>query len=212
MTTPSARPPGSRLWHPASSDPAAGPSAWDGVAVGDDVRLEVWLGPLNATGAQYFRCYLDAEGGRPSEPVVFGLQGTGPFPGQCWVEVIEYRETLEMEGGRTVAVPPGIERRIFEALAALVPPGGHLMAEYDSPCRSITARALEARVPPLATPLGAMLRAAGVGDAFRDRYVADGNAGGAAGLHGGRGGAGLGPAGEDAPTGRGGDRRPRAPL
>ena len=161
-------------WYPASAAPLAGPATWDGVQVGDDVRLEVWLGPRNAVGAQYFRCFLASDLGRPQDPVVFGLQNSGPFPGFCWVEVIEYRNILEMPDGSTVEVPNGIERLIFEQLARLVPPGGHMMVEYDSPCRRVTARGLEGGVPPAATPLGAVMRAAGVGDAFRDWYIAEG--------------------------------------
>lgn len=161
-------------WRPASVDPLAGPAALEGTQVGEDVRLEVWLGPRNAVGAQYFRCFLASELGRPADPVVFGLHSSGPFPGTCWVEVIEYRTILGMPDGSTVEVPEGIERRIFAELGSLVPPGGHLMAEYDTPGRATTARALEGRVPPPATPLGATMRAAGVGDAFRDWYIAAG--------------------------------------
>jgi len=161
-------------WRPASTDPLAGAAALDGTSVGEDVRLEVWLGPRNAVGAQYFRCYLASELGEPVDPVVLGLHASGRLPGECWVEVVEYRNILGMPDGGTVEVPPGIERLIFAALATLVPPGGHLMAEYDSPSRATTARALEGRVPPVATPLGATMRAAGVGDAFRDWYFAEG--------------------------------------
>lgn len=171
-------------WRPASVDPLAGPSALDGAPVGEDVRLEVWLGPRNALGAQYFRCYLASDGGRPVDPVVLGLHASGAFPAQCWVEVVAYRNILGMPDGSTVEVPPGIERLIFGALATLVPPGGHLMAEYDTASRATTARALEGRVPPAATPLGATMRAAGVGDAFRDWYVAEGGREGARKLQG----------------------------
>jgi hypothetical protein len=161
-------------WRPASVDPLAGPAALDGATVGEDVRLEVWLGPRNAVGAQYFRCYLASELGQPMDPVVLGLHASGRFPGECWVEVVEYRNILGMPDGSTVEVPPGIERLIVAALATLVPPGGHLMVEYDSPSRAMTERALAGGVPPVATPLGATMRAAGVGDAFRDWYIAEG--------------------------------------
>jgi hypothetical protein len=161
-------------WRPASVDPTAGPAALDGVQVGEDVRLEVSLGPRTATGAQAFRCYLASELGQPVEPVLLGLQSSGRLPAECWVEVLEYRHILGMPDGSTVEVPEGIERLIFGALATLVPPGGHLSVEYDSAHRATTARALEGGVPPVATPLGATLRAAGVGDAFRDRYTAGG--------------------------------------
>ncbi|MGE0227848.1 MAG: DUF1122 family protein [Dehalococcoidia bacterium] len=163
-----------RLWQPAAALPDAGPAAWDRAAVGDDVTLEVWVGPKNGVGARYFRAYLVSEFGRTAEPVVFGMQNAGPYPGYNWVEVIDYHAVVPISDGREVEVPPGIERLIFEQFARLVPPGGHLMAEYDSEARRVTAQALAARVPPLATPLGALMAEAGCGDAFRDWYISEG--------------------------------------
>lgn len=163
-----------RLWRPASELPAVRLSRWDGAAVGEDVTLEVWAGPTNGVGARYFRCYLRSGLGRTLEPVVFGMQNDGPYPGFNWVEVIDYHAVVPLEDGQEVEVPEGIERLIFEQFALLVPPGGHLMAEYDSEARRVTARALAARVPPLATPLGALMAGAGCGDAFRDWYISEG--------------------------------------
>ena len=164
----------SGLWRPAAETPDAIPSTWDGAEVGNDVRLEVWLGPRSATGAQYFRCHLLSELGRTVEPVVFGLAGAGRFPAQHWVELIAYRDQLLLEDGQAVEVPAGVERRLFAQFGAAVPAGGHLMAEYESDSRSVTAQALAAHVPPLATPLGALLYSAGCGDAFRDWYTPEG--------------------------------------
>jgi len=117
-----------RLWRPASELSDAGPARWDGAAVGDDVTLEVWVGPKNGVGARYFRCYLRSDLGRTREPVVFGMQNAGPYPGYNWVEVIDYHAVVALESGQEVEVPGGIERLIFEQFAKLVPPGGHLMA------------------------------------------------------------------------------------
>jgi hypothetical protein len=163
-----------RLWQPSSEVPDAGPARWDGASVGEGVTIEVWVGPKNNVGSRYFRCYLVSELGRTAEPVVFGLQNAGPYPGYNWVEVIDYEDRLPLDDGREVEVPAGIEQRIFERLAELVPAGGHLMAEYDSPARRVTAQALAARVPPLATPLGTLLAAIGCGDAFKDWYISEG--------------------------------------
>lgn len=171
-------------WRRAPEAPEALASQWDGAEVGADVALEVWLGPRNTIGAQYFRLHLVSPLGRPVEPVLFGLQSTGAQPGFNWVEVLHYAETLSVGDGRTVQVPDGVERRIFEQLAGAVPPGGHLMAEYESPARAMTAQALAAGVPPIATPLGALLYAAGCGDAFRDWYHPEGGREGARKLQG----------------------------
>lgn len=176
MSVPGAYPPSldARLWQPAAAVPDAGPSQWDGAAVGEGVTLEVWVGPKNNVGARYFRSYLVSELGRTTQPVAFGMQNAGPYPGYNWVEVVDYDHILPLPDGREVEVPEGIERRIFEVFATLVPAGGHLMVEYDSPGRQMTALALAARVPPLATPLGAMMAAVGCGDAFKDWYISEG--------------------------------------
>jgi hypothetical protein len=163
-----------RLWQPAGALPETGPARWDGASVGDDVTLQVWVGPQNNVGARYFRCYLVSEFGRTAEPVVFGMQNSGPYPGYNWVEVIDYAHVLTLPDGREVEVPEGIELRLLEVFATAVPAGGHLMAEYESPGRRMTALALAARVPPLATPLGALMAEAGCGDAFKDWYISEG--------------------------------------
>ena len=162
-------------WRSATTEPAHPLARLDGAEVGEDVRLEAELGPRNHVGSTYFRLHLVTEAfGRVVEPVVFGLQNSGPYPGYNWVEVIEWRDVLPLPDGRSVEVPAGIERQLFRRLGELVPPGGHLMAEYDSPGRVLTAKALYLKVPPAATPLGETLTAAGCGDAFRDWYIPEG--------------------------------------
>src|SRR5688572_26784121 len=140
---------GDGLWSRASQGGEGWPWRWDGAPVGDDVRLEVWIGPRSAVGSTYFQCYLSAQMGRPVDPVVVGLQIEGPYPGFNLVEVLEFQDVLKLDDRRNIAVPPAIEKRIFEQLATAVPPGGHLMVEYDSPVRAVTASALAAKVPPI---------------------------------------------------------------
>ncbi len=162
-------------WAPASATPDHPLAALEGAAVGEDVRLEVQLGPRNHVGSTYFRLYLvTGDLGRVLAPVVFGLHNSGPYPGYNWVEIIEWRDVLPLADGRSVEVPAGIERLVFQRLGELVPPGGHFMAEYDSPSRTVTARALAMKVPPIATPLGALLASAACGAAFRDWYISEG--------------------------------------
>ena len=162
-------------WRRASKEPAHPLARLEGAEVGEDVRLEVHLGPKNHVGSTYFRVYLVTEAFGPVvEPLIFGLENRGPYPGYNWLEVIDWSDVLPLSDGRTVEVPAGIERQVFRKLGELVPVGGHLMAEYDSPGRVITAKALYLKVPPAATPLGAMLTVAGCGDAFRDWYISEG--------------------------------------
>ena len=161
-------------WRQASDAPDHRLGPLDGADLGGGVALDVRLGPRSAVGSTYFRCYLATPDGRTTVPVVFGLQNAGPYPGFNWVEVLDYFPSLPLDSGGTFEVTPELERALFERLASVVPPGGHLMAEYDSGARRLTARALAARVPPVATPLGALLFEVGCGVAFRDWYISEG--------------------------------------
>ena len=161
-------------WQQAADSPDHTLAPLDGADLSGGVTLDVRLGPRSAVGSTYFRCYLATPGGHATAPVVFGLQNSGPYPGFNWVEVLDYFASVPLDTGGTFEVGPEVERALFERLASIVPPGGHLMAEYDSVARSLTARALSARVPPVATPLGALLFEVGCGVAFRDWYISEG--------------------------------------
>ena len=156
-------------WQQATDAPEHPLAALDGAGLVGGATLDVRLGPRSAVGSTYFRCYLATAEGRTTAPVVFGLQNDGAYPGFNWVEVLDYFASVPLDGGGTFEVTAEVERALFERLASLVPPGGHFMAEYDS-----VARALSARVPPVATPLGALLFEVGCGVAFRDWYISEG--------------------------------------
>lgn len=143
--------------------------------IGRGVRLAVEIGPKNNVGAVYFQAFLVAEAlGRTGAPIMRGLFNRGLYPGFNWIEVTDWDGAPVLEDGRALEIPEAVDLRVVTVLATLVPPGGHLMLEYDSRARRTTALALAARVPPVATPLGAMMFAAGCGVAFRDWYIAEG--------------------------------------
>lgn len=172
---PGTAPDAATQWRPVEDEADHPIGRWHGATVGDDLSLEPWLGPANSVGARYFRIYLQSqELGRPEHPLLLGMVNSGPYPGFNWVEVIDYSERLLIPDGREVTVPEGVLWGVLAQLASLVPAGGHLMAEYDSPGQRMTARALAAGVPPRATPLGAAIAAAGCGVAFRDWYISEG--------------------------------------
>lgn len=163
------------LWRAAAELPDHPLAAIDGAAVGEGVSLAVEIGPPSLAGVARFRAFLASDDlGRTAEPVLRGLQYSGPRPTQQWVEVIDFNARIPLGDGRHVDVPEGIDLRIHARLAELVPAGGRLMVEYESEARSVTARALAAGVPPVATPLGGIMFAAGCGTAFRDHYAAGG--------------------------------------
>jgi hypothetical protein len=162
-------------WRRVGETPTHPLARVDGAEVGRAVRLAVELDGKSKVGSDYFRASLVIDGmGRTAGPILSGLFNRGAQPGFNWIEVGEYDGEPLLEDGRQIAIPEAIDLQIVLRLAELVPAGGHLMLEYDSPARRVTAQALAARVPPVATPLGAMMYAAGCGVAFRDWYIAEG--------------------------------------
>ena len=138
--------------------------------VGQGVRLIVESGPLDRTGARRFRIFLRSrEVGLTSEPFVAGTLDLDPLAGAPRIEVTRYRARLPLVNGEQVEVPEGIGLQVMESLAGLLPEGGALIVECESPAFSSTAQSLDAGVPPAATPLGGMLFVAGCGSVIRER-------------------------------------------
>ena len=139
-------------------------------------RLVVLLGPKNAFGASYFQAFLRLADGRlSSEPLLLGLHNSGRYPAYNWIDVIRYESSVAFEGGERLDLTArGLDRRLFRLLAQLIPPGGHLMVEYESEGQRPSARMLALGVPPVATPLGYLLFLSGCGASFRDWYISEG--------------------------------------
>lgn len=139
----------------------------DGAAVPGGT-LRVLLGP-KIVGKRYFRLQRD-EGGRRLR-FVEALYNDGPYPGHNWVEIydLDLPEALRSEEH----FAPGLEPYL-RPVADAIPAGGHLMAEYEKLDWHTTQRGLLAGIPPIATPLGALLFALGVGDSFKDWYFPEG--------------------------------------
>jgi hypothetical protein len=186
--------PDDHVWTPASQVEGQLLAAIDGAAVGEEVSIHVDVGARTAAGHRRFRVWLEAaEHGRSLVPVISGQHPVRPDSGDedspappSWLEVTHFEHQLPMSGGTVVEVPAEIDRRIVSHLGSLVPAGGHLVIEYDSPGRRMTARALLAGVPAVATPLGAALFDAGCGVVVRDWGDALGGRAGARRLQGSR--------------------------
>ena len=156
------------------------------------------LGPKNNVGSRYFQLFLaDAEGRLAGEPLALGLHNSGPFPAYNWVELIRYEPRLTFgpstplrtgpsalrpgsgqaslrTGERTVDLAgDDLDLPLLRMLSALVPAGGHLMVEYDSPSQKASERALTLGYPPVTSPLGFLLFRVGC-RSFRDWYIAEG--------------------------------------
>lgn len=161
-------------WTPADRESGHALSSLDGEELAGH-RLRVLLGPTSRFGARYFALYLNDPNGRPSrEPVLNGLHNSGPLPSYNWIEVAETNDRVTLTDGGHVDIGEIDLERLFALLRRLLPPGGHLMVEYDSPQRAETARALALGVPALATPLGEMLFRVGFGAHLKDWQIAEG--------------------------------------
>lgn len=145
----------------------------DGLTLGEN-RTVALLGPKNAVGSRYFRLFLADPGGNlAEEQLALGLFGAGPYPAFNWVEFTQYEEMLHFRGAPLDLWETGLERPLFDAMSSLVPPGGHLMVEYDSPSHKPTERILTLRYQPACSPIGYLMFEAGV-RSYRDWYISEG--------------------------------------
>jgi len=138
-------------------------------------RLRVLPGPTSRFGALYFSLYLEQDGFTSREPILVGLHHSGLYPSYNWIEVAQLNDHPTLEDGASQAVlRPTDLRRLMALLGELIPPGGHLMLEYESPRWAVTARALNRGAPPAATELGELLRAAGCDASIRNWDISEG--------------------------------------
>jgi len=89
------------------------------------------------------------------------------------LELVRYDPLVEFDGEKLDVAARGLDRRLFRMLGSLLPPGGHLMVEYESPSQQATERILGLGYPLAASPLGCLLLAAGC-LSLRDWYIAEG--------------------------------------
>ena len=135
--------------------------------------LEIMLGPKNRVGAHYFQITLRDRTGSASQPILLALHHTGPYPSYNWIEVIRLTRNISFSKREVALSEPDLER-LLRYLADLIPPGGHIMVEYESEEWAETRLAIECDIPPVATHLGSMLFRAGCGVAFKDWHFAEG--------------------------------------
>jgi len=140
-------------------------------------KLVVLLGSKNKIGARYFQVFLQKNSGETSrQPAVIGLFNQGKYPSYNWIEIVSLSPRINF-GFAKQAIDisaKGLTQQLFQYLADLIPPGGHMMVEYDSPEQQDTARSLTLGIPPIATPLGHMLFLIGCGAGFKDWHFAEG--------------------------------------
>jgi hypothetical protein len=80
---------------------------------------------------------------------------------------------VSFDGDEVDLVARGLDLRLFEMLSALIPPGGHVMVEYDSPQQRATERMLTLGYPPATTPTGYRLFQVGC-RSFKNWHISEG--------------------------------------
>jgi hypothetical protein len=137
-------------------------------------RLLALLGPKSNVGARYLQLLLvDSDGRMTEEAVAFGLHNSGPYPGYNWAEVIRYEPSPRLGAETADLRSEELEEPLFRALSHLVPAGGHLFVEYESPAQKESERILGLGYPPVTSPLGFLLFRVGC-RSFRDWYISEG--------------------------------------
>jgi len=112
---------------------------------------------------------------KPSRtPLMTGLVSGGGRLVMPWFEGRLF-PMVEMADGTTIdARAHRLEAAFVDLLGTLVPPGGHLMIEYESPGQHETHAELLLRVPPVASYLGSLMFHAGFRGDFKDWYISEG--------------------------------------
>ncbi len=112
---------------------------------------------------------------KPSRtPLMTGLVSGGGRLVMPWFEVRLFPVVEMADGTSTDARAKGLEAAFVDLLGTLVPPGGHVMIEYESPGQHETHAELLLRVPPAASYLGSLMFHAGFRGDFKDWYISEG--------------------------------------
>ncbi|HVN89530.1 MAG TPA: DUF1122 family protein [Candidatus Binataceae bacterium] len=116
----------------------------------------------------------DKKGTASLTPLAMGIVSGGGRLVMPWFELRVYPK-VELTGGSELdARRLGLEAGLIDLIGELIPPGGHLMIEYESPGQSGTHAELLLRVPPAASYLGSLMFHAGFRGAFKDWYISEG--------------------------------------
>jgi hypothetical protein len=119
------------------------------------------LKPLRFSGWRGFSLVVKDQSGKLFQPpVVEGICSAGGKDNvKPWMDITVAEILADGRGRRINLRQTGLMQELFQSLAQLIPPGGHLMVSYEdsNPVHRETEHALAAGVPPVLTPLGLLL-------------------------------------------------------
>jgi hypothetical protein len=118
---------------------------------------------------------IDEAAGEPSHtPLAMGIVSGGGRLVMPWFELRIYPAVTMADDSLLDARAAGLEAALINLIGELIPPGGHLMIEYESPGQNQTHAELLLRVPPIASHLGSLMFNAGFRGEFKDWYISEG--------------------------------------
>lgn len=116
----------------------------------------------------------DRRGAVSRGPLMSGIVSGGGRGVAPWFEC-RLHPQVELASGKTLdARAEGLETAMVDALSEIVPPGGHMMIDYEYAGQEGTFAELMLRVPPSASHLGALMFRAGFRGQFKDWYFSEG--------------------------------------
>ena len=136
---------------------------------------------LRLSGWRGFKLHLEnAQGLLSLDPVIKGIYSTAGKDGvKPWMD-LDYIEELDFAGEgkkeeRIILNQKSLDQKLFDILAGIIPPGGHLMVSYEGEQKihSDTRKSLNLQVPSAITPLGFLIFKAGF-QLVKDWYLAEG--------------------------------------
>src|SRR5579884_2385717 len=116
----------------------------------------------------------DRRGRRVGGPAMNAILSGGGRGVKPWIEA-RFHPTIAIDDERLIRTSASeIEAELIAVMGEIIPPGGHLMVDYESGGQERTMRELQLGVPPAATALGARMLAAGFVGEFKDWYFSEG--------------------------------------
>jgi hypothetical protein len=116
----------------------------------------------------------DPQGAVSATHFVTAIVSGGGRGVQQWVECRIFPQIWFHDGRIVDARESGLEAGVIRLLGQIIPPGGHLMIDYDSGGQDLALAELVARVPPAASCLGDLMFRAGFRGQFKDWYFSEG--------------------------------------
>jgi hypothetical protein len=125
-------------------------------------------------GWLYLSISVCRSGVASNTPLAMGIVSAGGRGVMPWFELRLFPSVELADGSTLDARAAGLEAEFVKLIGSLVPPGGHLMIDYESAGQSATHAELLLSVPPAASYLGFLMYQAGFRGEFKDWYISEG--------------------------------------